>query len=183
MRRVTILTTLALLMLAVAGVGSAREGAFAGLLVEAKPAPPQTESTQAAISETTTHEASVLEETTVTDDFETPAMDDAGEPDETVDDPGGPISEAGKDQASEDKKSEKRAAGEKPAGRGKSAERGFSHRQDNAGPDEVRSKAGTSRADGRSKAAVCHKDKTLTVGAPAKTAHLRHGDSPGECAG
>lgn len=170
-------------MLVVAGVGSAREGAFVGLLVEAKPAPPQTESTQAAIYETTTPETTALEETTVTDDPETPALDDADEPDESVDHPGGPISEAGKDQAPEDKKSEKRATGEKPAGRGKSAERGFSLRQDNAGPDEVRSKAGTSGAGGRSKAAVCHKDKTLTVGAPAKTAHLRHGDSPRVCAG
>ena len=31
------------------------------------------------------------------------------------------------------------------------------------------------------KVTLCHKNKTLTVGAQAQEAHLRHGDSPGAC--
>jgi hypothetical protein len=34
---------------------------------------------------------------------------------------------------------------------------------------------------GRDKVVLCHKHKTLTVGAPAQAAHLRHGDSLGAC--
>ena len=34
---------------------------------------------------------------------------------------------------------------------------------------------------GKDKVTLCHKKKTLTVGAPAQAAHLRHGDSPGAC--
>jgi len=38
------------------------------------------------------------------------------------------------------------------------------------------------RSDSQQKATLCHKgNKTLTVGAPALTAHLRHGDYPGAC--
>ena len=35
--------------------------------------------------------------------------------------------------------------------------------------------------NGQDKVTLCHKGKTLTVGAPAKEAHLRHGDSLGAC--
>jgi hypothetical protein len=31
------------------------------------------------------------------------------------------------------------------------------------------------------KVTICHKGKTITVGAPAVAAHLRHGDTVGEC--
>jgi len=34
---------------------------------------------------------------------------------------------------------------------------------------------------GGDKVVLCHKNKTLTVGAPAQAAHLRHGDSPEAC--
>lgn len=34
---------------------------------------------------------------------------------------------------------------------------------------------------GGEKVAVCHKGKTLSVGAPAEPAHLGHGDSTGPC--
>jgi hypothetical protein len=34
---------------------------------------------------------------------------------------------------------------------------------------------------GQDKVVLCHKNKTLTVGAPAQAAHLRHGDSLGAC--
>jgi hypothetical protein len=40
---------------------------------------------------------------------------------------------------------------------------------------------GEGGGEGQDKVVLCHKKKTLTVGAPAKAAHLRHGDSLGAC--
>ena len=34
---------------------------------------------------------------------------------------------------------------------------------------------------GKKKVTLCHKGKTITVGAPASRAHLRHGDKLGHC--
>ena len=34
---------------------------------------------------------------------------------------------------------------------------------------------------GKTKVTLCHKGKTITVGAPAAKAHLRHGDHLGRC--
>jgi hypothetical protein len=34
---------------------------------------------------------------------------------------------------------------------------------------------------GKTKVTLCHKGKTITVGAPAVKAHLRHGDKLGRC--
>jgi hypothetical protein len=34
---------------------------------------------------------------------------------------------------------------------------------------------------GKTKVTLCHKGKTITVGAPAAKAHLRHGDKVGSC--
>jgi hypothetical protein len=34
---------------------------------------------------------------------------------------------------------------------------------------------------GKKKVTICHKGKTITVGAPAARAHLRHGDRLGRC--
>jgi hypothetical protein len=47
------------------------------------------------------------------------------------------------------------------------------------GAEEARN--GKGGAGGRDKVVLCHKHKTLTVGAPAQAAHLRHGDSLGAC--
>jgi hypothetical protein len=38
-------------------------------------------------------------------------------------------------------------------------------------------------SNGQPKATLCHKGKTLAVGAPAQAAHLRHGDTEGPCVG
>jgi hypothetical protein len=40
---------------------------------------------------------------------------------------------------------------------------------------------GMSERGGDQKVTLCHKGKTITVGAPAQEAHERHGDSPGAC--
>ena len=34
---------------------------------------------------------------------------------------------------------------------------------------------------GKTRVALCHKGKTITIGAPAAKAHLRHGDKLGPC--
>jgi hypothetical protein len=34
---------------------------------------------------------------------------------------------------------------------------------------------------GKTKVTLCHKGKTITVGAPAAKAHMRHGDTLGRC--
>jgi hypothetical protein len=48
------------------------------------------------------------------------------------------------------------------------------------GPGGVRDDGGGG-GNGQEKVTLCHKGKTLTVGEPAKEAHLRHGDSLGPC--
>ena len=42
-------------------------------------------------------------------------------------------------------------------------------------------KNGKGGSEGQDKVTLCHKNKTLTVGAQAQAAHLRHGDSLGAC--
>src|SRR5215203_55000 len=42
-------------------------------------------------------------------------------------------------------------------------------------------KSGGGGSGGQDKVTLCHKNKTLTVGAQAQAAHVRHGDSPGAC--
>ena len=42
---------------------------------------------------------------------------------------------------------------------------------------------GDGGGNGQPKVKLCHKGKTLTVGAPARAAHLRHGDTEGPCVG
>jgi hypothetical protein len=40
---------------------------------------------------------------------------------------------------------------------------------------------GNGKGKGREKVTICHKGKTIRVGAPAVKAHFRHGDTPGTC--
>jgi hypothetical protein len=42
-------------------------------------------------------------------------------------------------------------------------------------------KNGRGGSGGQDKVTLCHKSNTLTVGAQAQAAHLRHGDSLGAC--
>ena len=73
---------------------------------------------------------------------------------------------------------------------------GGKHRAETPGPEDAGNRAGPegergndnkAEPDGRGeephgeKAIVCHWGKTLSVGAPAKPAHLGHGDSSGPC--
>ena len=46
---------------------------------------------------------------------------------------------------------------------------------------EAAKNGGSGGSGGQDKVTLCHKNKTLTVGAQAQAAHLRHGDSLGAC--
>jgi hypothetical protein len=46
---------------------------------------------------------------------------------------------------------------------------------------EAANDGGGGGSGGQDKVPLCHKGKTITVGAPAQEAHLRHGDSRGAC--
>lgn len=59
----------------------------------------------------------------------------------------------------------------KPGTPGKSAAAKAAHKQ--YGPP--------GKQYGKTKVTLCHKGKTITVGAPAARAHLRHGDKLGHC--
>jgi hypothetical protein len=62
-----------------------------------------------------------------------------------------------------------------PGGAGPSSSR------ETVGPDAAKN-GGGGGGGGHDKVTLCHKDKnTLTVGAPAQAAHLRHGDGLGAC--
>ncbi len=178
MRRATILITLVLLMLAVAGVASARDGAFDGLIAQGQPTVP----------ETTTPETTAIEETTQT----SPKSSEPGgttEAEKTTAHPADTTKAeeqgkaSGADEVSEDenKNTGKPRHAKKPANRGKSVERGGQRQAGGGGPDEVSGKASPEKGKGSQKVAVCHSGKTLKIGAPAESAHLRHGDSPGAC--
>ena len=52
----------------------------------------------------------------------------------------------------------------------------------NGKPEELGNEAEHGRGGGQQKVTLCHKGKnTLTVGFPARAAHLRHGDTLGAC--
>lgn len=52
----------------------------------------------------------------------------------------------------------------------------------NGKPEELGNEEEHGRSESQQKITLCHKDKnTLTVGAPALVAHLRHGDTRGAC--
>jgi hypothetical protein len=176
MYRAVVLATLVLLLLAVAGVSVAQESRiFAGEPESTTPEQTSFETTGAentmmspppdAPSETEdqqdTPEPTVVDEATVGEP-EKPTTAPAGEGTPT---PGG--NDAGKPgNSGRDVGNPRAPVG--PHGVGKPAERG----NEESGPGA-----------GRQKVVLCHKNKTLAVGAPALPAHLRHGDTRGACQG
>ena len=70
-------------------------------------------------------------------------------------------------------------AGASP-GKGKPGKPGKPEKQ--AAPSTAQYQYGPSGHQyGKTKVTLCHKGKTITVGAPAAKAHLRHGDKLGRC--
>jgi hypothetical protein len=195
MRRTVILVTLTCILFAVAGVTVAGENTF----TPSWQGGDQTESTVPestvagrAAPEATAPEATVPE-TTVSEDVEKP-VEGTEEPTVVVHeeqkkpgkgDPGagnyGGIQDdnriekvgkpAGKpEHAQGGKKYGKQRVASKPPGKSKPA----TGRPDHAGKKGFESNPG--------KVILCHKEKvTISVGAPAEPAHLRHGDSLGAC--
>ncbi len=193
MRRAFILPTLTCILLAVAGVTAARETTFTSSSQDGD----QTESTapETTGSERTAPEATVLE-TTLPEDVEKsaegkveasvvvdeepkePGKGDPGaknyggiQDDSGIEEVGRPTGKPGKPEHAQGGKEygRPRVAG-KPPGKSRPA---------TGRPDD----AGEKGFDGNpGKVTLCHKDRvTIWVGAPAKPAHLRHGDSIGDC--
>lgn len=191
MYRAVVLTSLVILLLAVAGVSVAQDGRIlAGGSNSADPAGSTTleqtlsESTVGEDPETSTppstspepdggegpSEPTVITEPTVESTGEAPVAEETRAPgSNNIAKPGTDDGESGKPEraskASEVAKSPHEVG---HPGRGKPRESG--HEAENG------------RGGGQQKVTLCHKGtKTLTVGAPALGAHLRHGDTQGAC--
>ncbi len=164
MRRAVIFVTLALLLLAVAGVTIAQEGNFRS----DEPAEGTTETTS---SGDTLPETTALESTAPEGTVPDPAI------------PGPNVQETTKPEPEQPDDGEE-AFEEKPLPEasvtGENGEKGGS------GGEKVPDSGGEAEDeadDGRQpKVTLCHKNKvTISVGAPAQAAHLRHGDALGVC--
>ncbi|HWS80636.1 MAG TPA: hypothetical protein VN178_06385 [Rubrobacter sp.] len=198
MRRAVILATLTCILFAVAGVTVAGENRFTSGSQDGD----QTESTVAGrtVPEATAREATVPEatvpETTVSEDVEKPVEEaeettvvvrkepkgpGKGDPgagsyggireDDSFEKAGGPTGKPGKPEhvRGGKKYGKSRVAGE-PPGKSKPAKDGPDH----AGKKGIGGNPG--------KVTLCHKNRvTISVGAPAEPAHLRHGDELGAC--
>jgi hypothetical protein len=196
MRRAVIFATLTFLLLAAAGVTVAGENTFTssqrtGDQTESTAPEPTTldpDAPEVTVLETTVPEATVPE-TTVHHDVEQPDEGTAGativepkEPKEPgamnyggIEETDEPAARPGKpEHAQGGKKNGLLRQTGRPEHPGKSPVRG--------GPGDV-GKAGEKRAIGNpEKVTLCHKGRvTISVGAPAEPAHLRHGDRLGPC--
>jgi hypothetical protein len=201
MRRAVIFATLTFLLLAAAGVTVAGENTFTssqrtGDQTESTAPEPTTldpDAPEVTVPDTTVLETTVPEatvpETTVHQDVEQPDEGTAGativepkEPKEPgamnyggIEETDEPAAGPGKpEHAQGGKKNGLLRQTGRPEHPGKSPVRG--------GPGDV-GKAGEKRAIGNpDKVTLCHKGRvTISVGAPAEPAHLRHGDRLGAC--
>jgi hypothetical protein len=204
MYRAVVLTTLVLLLLGVAGVSVAQDGRiFVG-------EPNSTDPPESTSPEQTSLEATGLEDTTTSpppsssteteghQDITVPP--DATEPtveiEPTVGESGKPPAAAPVEETSPpDPKDVVSKPGDSGSAVGKPAQAGETPNvgappvevgpQGNPEPEERGNEAAPGRSAGQPKDVLCHEanNKTLTVGAPALAAHLRHGDTRGACQG
>ena len=194
MHRAVVLTTLVLLLLAVAGVSAAQDsGIFAG-------GPNSDDLPGSTTQERTSFEATVAEETMTSAppgaSSEPNGGEDASEPTvvskptvgktekPTAAAPGEETLTPGSNNVGKPTNSG-RGVG-KPALVGKAPNIGkppdHVEHPANGKPEERGNEVEHGRGASQQKVSLCHKDnKTLTVGAPAQAAHLRHGDSLGAC--
>ena len=155
MRRTVIFVTLISLLIVVAGVSAAQDGVFSsGQLETTAPEPTAPEPSVEQPSEPTTQQGRSDEQEGI--GIERP--ENKGEYD------GGEKGENGPSEPEDDGRGNER--GEEP-GKGHPGGSG----------DENEEREGS----GGEKVTVCHKGKTLSVGAPAEPAHLGHGDDSGPC--
>ena len=194
MHRAVVLTTLVLLLLAVAGVSAAQDsGIFAG--------GPNSDDPQGSTpQERTSFEATMAEETMTSAlpgaTSEPKGGQDASEPKvvskPTVEETEKPTAAAPSEQTLPPGSKNVGKPANSGRGVGKPAHVGKAPNIGNP-PDEVVHPANGKpqgrgnevehgRGGGQQKVTLCHKHKkTLTVGAPALAAHLRHGDMKGAC--
>ena len=188
MYRAIVLTTLVLLLLAVAGVSVAQDGRiFAG--ERNSKGPPES-----TTPERTPLEATVSEETTTSPPPGAPSEEEDRQniPEPTVVEPEKPaaaptreetptlgtnaVGDPGDDGRAVGKPEHVVKAPDPAAGTAEIGQHG------NGEPVESGNEEVHGRSDSQQKVTLCHKgNKTLTVGAPALTAHQRHGDDPGAC--
>jgi len=202
MRRAFILATLTILLIAVAGVTAARENTFTptspnedqsestapDLTTVPEPTTPETTAPEATIPEDPNEPDEATVETTVVEseqpeepveeetvpDETTPFVDDEVTPDDEAGEAVKPDKPGKPEKAKSGKKNGQRQGIGKPGNPGKPAGKG---RPVDAGKPEKEQTGGNP-----GKVTLCHKDRvTISVGAPAEPAHLRHGDSLGAC--
>ena len=178
MYRAIVLTTLVLLLSAIAGVSVAQEGTiFAG--EPNSDGPSESTTPESTTPEPTSLEATGPEDTTASQppDASSQAEDRPDVPEPTV------VTEAPVVDETTAAEPEKPTAAPPertpapgahdagiPGDRGRKVGKPAEREAGEPGPG----------AD-RPKVVLCHKGKTLSVGAPAQAAHLRHGDSLGAC--
>jgi len=194
MYRAVVLTTLVLLLLAVAGVSVAQDGRiFAG-------EPNSNGPPESTTPERTSLEASGAEDTTTSpppgasseeeDRQNIPEPTVVTEP--TVVEPEKPAAAPTREETPTPGTNAVGNPGDGGRGVGKPEHPGKASNIDNphdvvGHPDNVRPEERGNeeehvRGGGQQKVTLCHKDKkTLTVGAPALAAHRRHGDDPAAC--
>ena len=182
MRRALILATLTLLLLAVAGITVAQESDFS---------PEGSYQTEPTAQEATTWESTEFADEEPVEENERAGADVV----ENSVEPEADNSEVTKDKAAKgESKREKRGkpkgvgkperAGGRPEGTGEPAGKG---KAEGVGNGEKAGEPGDESEEangggGQQKITLCHKSKnTITVGAPAEDAHIRHGDSRGAC--
>ena len=198
MYRVVVLTTLVLLLLAVAGVSVAHEGRiFTGGSNRDDP-PESTKQEQTSLEATGPEDAapsppaSASSETDDRQDVPEPTVVTEPAPEErTTVSPGDERPTAGKNNVGKPEHVGRapdlgRSRGEvmphgngEPGGGRQKLVHGRGH--DPSGKTMGAARNGKGVGAGRDKVVLCHKGKMLTVGAPAQAAHLRHGDSLGAC--
>jgi hypothetical protein len=174
MHRAVVLTTLVLLLLAVAGVSAAQDsGIFAG-------GPNSDDLPGSTTQERTSFEAPVAEDTMKSAlpgaTSEPTGGEDASEPtvvtEPTVGATEKPTAAAPGEQTL--------PPGSNNVGKSATGGRGVGNPA-NGKPEGRRNEVESGRGRGQQKVTLCHKNKTITVGAPALGAHQRHGDTQGAC--
>ena len=190
MYRAVVLTTLVLLLLAVAGVSVAQDGRTFAVQPNSDDPPEST------TPERTSFEATGPEDTTTSQPpgASSETEDPQNIPEPTVEEPEKSTAAPAREETPTPATNEVGNPGDGGRAVGKpehavkasdpaagSAETG---QPGNGKPEELGDGAGSGRGVGGQKATLCHKaNKTLTVGAPALAAHLRHGDTRGACQG
>jgi hypothetical protein len=194
LRRAVVLTTLVLLLLAVAGVSAAQDsGIFAG-------GPNSDDPPESTTQERTSFEATVAEDTMKSAlpgaSSEPKAGENTSEPTVVTEPTAG---ETEKPTAAAPGQ-ETLTPGSNNVGKPTNSGRGVGKavlfgkapnigkppdpvdRPANGKPEERGNEEDHRRGGSQQKVTLCHKDnKSLTVGAPALAAHLRHGDTQGAC--